>query len=206
MAGGADRTKEEAVVGRLVTAAPTGYHLLVPPGWRRFTADLEGKQQLIALASAKLKPLGRPDIDAQVRTMIEQQWTRLAALRADGVYMPGDGEDDPVTPMTLAVLRQVARPGTTFADRVQELARTAPTSIETPLGVVHRWETTERSTGELEGSSSRIIGYGFPVPGARPDRGAVLLVSIPYPNDADREIVDALVELADTIAETFRWR
>jgi len=189
-----------------VTSAPTGYHLLVPPGWRRFTADLEGKQQLIALASAKLKSLGRPDIDAQVRTLIEQQWSRLATLRADGVYMPGDDESAPVTPMTLAVLRQVAPPGLPFGERVRELARTAPTPIETPMGVVHRWETSERSTGELEGTSSRLVGYGIPVPGEEPDRGVIVLVSIPYPNDADRVLVDGLVELADTIVETFRWR
>lgn len=189
-----------------MTAAPTGYHLLVPPGWRRFTADLEGKQQLIALASAKLKPLGRPDLDGQVRTLIEQQWSRLSALRADAVYMPGDDEGAPVTPMTLAVLRQVAPAGRTFADRVRSIAGTEPTPIETPLGTVLRWETSQRSTGELEGTSSRLAGYGIPVPGERPDRGAVLLASIPYPNDADRALVDGLVELADTIAETFRWR
>lgn len=192
------------------TGAPTGFHIMMPPGWARYTVDDAGKRALIARISERMKALGRPDLDAQSRTLVEGQWRQLLATKASAVYLPGEREDDVVTPMTIAVRQFSAPAGRDFETAVRALARVAVDRIEGPYGPILRWTNAQNGTGELAEVRSRLIGYAFPLPAASDSssssRGLVFLTSIPHLSDTDAEMVDGLTELSDTILETFRWR
>lgn len=185
--------------------APTGFHIMMPPGWSRYLADDEGKKALIAKTTARMKELGRPDLDAQARTLVEAQWRKLRATRVTAIYLPGD-TSEPVPPASIAVRQHVAGEGVDFHGSVRAMAGGAVESFDTPIGVISRWQSDTAGTGELAEVRSRQIGYAFAVPDADQRRGLIFLAAIPYPNDADPRMVTALTELMDTVMETFRWR
>ncbi|MBT2516694.1 hypothetical protein J7E29_04550 [Streptomyces sp. ISL-90] len=188
------------------TGAPTGFHIMMPPGWTRFIVDDEGKRQLVARMSARLKNAGRPDLDAQARTLIEVQWRRLLSIRASAVYLPGERDDEVLTPMSIAMKQFVSPPDVTFESAMRSLAGRPVDVVTAPWGPIFRWQSTERGTGELAEVQSRQIGYGFPLPGEHPRRGLLFFTSIPALADTDATMLGALAELSDSIMETFRWR
>ena len=54
----------------LLGEAPTSFRILLPPGWRQFGVDDASRAALEALIRDRLKPAGRPDLDAQLRSML----------------------------------------------------------------------------------------------------------------------------------------
>lgn len=187
------------------SGSPTGFHIMMPPGWVRYLADDEGKKALIAKTSARMRELGRPDLDAQARTLVEVQWRRLRTLRISAVYLPGE-TTEPTPPASIAVRQHVAGPGADFHASVRSIADTAPEEIETPVGLISRWQTDSPGEGELSQIRSRQIGYAFALPGEGERRGLIFVAAIPYPADADPQMVESLTNLIDTVMETFRWR
>lgn len=79
-------------------------------------------------------------------------------------------------------------------------------TFDTAIGPILRWEWTKPGEGELEGIAVRSVGYGFALPEENSRRGLVFTASLPYPDDADPLLVEAAIELADSIMETFRWQ
>jgi len=186
------------------TAAPAGFRISLPPGWSRYLVDDEGKRALIHKTSARMKALGRPDLDAEARTLVEVQWRRLLASRVSAVYLPGETEEV-LPPASIAARQYVAEPGADFHTSVRALSKNIAETIETPYGPVTRWESDEQGEGDFASIRTRRLGYGFGLPGENVRRGMVFFASIPYPDDADPLMVSALTELVDTVMETFRW-
>jgi hypothetical protein len=178
---------------------------MMPPGWSRYLVDDDGKRALIARTSERMRALSRPDLDAQARTLVEVQWRRLQRSGVTAVFLPGES-DDVLPPSSIAVRQHVAPVGTAFADSVASFAAAALERFQTPIGPILRWVVDTPADGELSAIRSRNVGYGIPLPGEGQRRGLVFLVAIPYPQDADPRMVEAMTEAADTIMETFRWR
>lgn len=156
-----------------MTETPRGFHIMMPRGWVRYLIDAEGKRAVIAQASARMRELSRPDLDAQARTMIECYWRTLKANRISAVYLPSDPEGGGA-PLSIAVKQHVAPPGRPFADSLRALASGASVeTLDTSIGTVLRWVKDSHGTGEFDGVASRQIGYGFPLPGADEHRGMV---------------------------------
>ncbi|GAB3603734.1 hypothetical protein [Microbacterium aureliae] len=191
---------------RAATApSPTGFHIMMPPGWARYLVDDEGKQALIARTSARMRELSRPDLDAQARTLVEVQWRKLRAAGVTAVYLPGAA--DPVLPTaSIAVRQHVAPAHIDFAGSLTAVTSAPVERFETQIGTVLRWVEEVRGEGEIAEIRSRQVGYGFPLPGPGERRGLVFLASTPYLDDTSADMVAALTERVDTIMETFRWR
>jgi len=159
--------------------------------------------------SERMKGAGRPDLDAQARTLIEGQWRQLVKTKATAVYLPGERKDEVVTPMSIATRQLVARPGKEFSATLRGFARIDLERIEVPWGEAFRWTSMESGQGELSEVRSRMLGYGFPLPtldDVPSDRGIVFLTSIAHLEETGPEMVDALAALSDSIMDTFRWR
>lgn len=208
--------------------APSGFHIMMPPGWKRYTVDVEGKRALVSVLSDRMKEAGRPDLDAQSRTMVESQWRQLEKSRATAVYLPGRRDDDLVMPMSIATRQFVAPRGKDFALALHEFAKVEPERIEVPWGEAFRWTSVQSGRGELAEVRARMLGYGFPLPAAEADdhavqdeprgpseepgqsgptgRGILFLSSISYLDETPTELVDGLVAVSDSIMDTFRWR
>lgn len=179
---------------------------MMPRGWVRYMVDDEGKRALVAQASARMRELSRPDLDAQARTMIENYWRTLTANRIAAIYLPSDPDGGGV-PLSIAVKQHAAAEGKVFADSLPALAAGATIErFDTSIGVVHRWVKDSRGSGEFDGVMSRQIGYGFPLPADGDRRGMVFLASIAHLDDSDPSTLELLAETSDTIMETFRWR
>ncbi len=191
--------------GEVEAPAPTGFHILMPPGWQRYLVDDDGKRTFEARISARMKQLGRPDLDAQLRSLIEAQWRKLGATKVSAVYLPGHSEGAPMTPASIAVKQYVGAPGRDFEASVRALVSDPVERFDTPIGSILRWVGELRGKDQLSEVSSRQIGYGFPLPGESERRGLIFLAAVPYLADTDPLMVDALTEMCDTIMETFRW-
>lgn len=188
------------------TAAPTGFHILMPPGWDRYLVDEAGKQSFRAKISERMKELGRPDLDAQMRTLIENQWRRLGQTKVSALYLPGRRDDGVQMPASIAVKQYVGAPGRDFEASVRAMVSEPVVRVDTQIGPILRWVTEQRGRDELSEVNSRQIGYGFPLPGDGERRGMLFLAAVPFVTDTDPRLVDALTELCDSIMETFRWR
>lgn len=185
---------------------PRGYSLLMPDGWSRYRVDDEGRAQFRARAVARMKAMGRPDLDVQMRLLIGEQWRELERTRAFAIYLPDQETRGWRPPLSIAARQIAAREGSDFAAEVLARFGAVPETFETPIGDVLRWRTSHRGAGDLAEVRTVTLGYGFPAPVPAPRVGLVFVAVLPHPDDAAEEIVEGAVELVDTIMETFRWR
>lgn len=190
-----------------MSTALSGFHIMLPPGWSRYRVDEEGRKQFIGKLAARMKELGHPELDVRLRMLANTQWRRLEQTRTHSVYL-ADREIEGLVnlPISLAVRQHVAPAGVAFGDALRDLTPAQIDVYETPIGPIRRWESDKRGEGETEGITTRALGYGFALPDAGDRRGLIFTASIPYPDEADAELVEAATELVDSIMETFRWR
>jgi hypothetical protein len=178
----------------------------MPAGWQRYMVDDEGKRLLTAAVSARMKELGRPDLDVQMRLLIQSQWRQLGASKVSAVYLPGKRDDDLMTPASIAVKQYVGAPGRDFEASVRAMVTDPVERFDTPIGPILRWVGQLRGKDEMSTINSRQVGYAIPLPGGNERRGLLFLAAVPFLDETDPRMVDALTELCDTIMETFRWR
>ena len=192
------------MTGQTATHTPSGFHIMMPPGWVRYLVDDEGKRALLRQTSARMRDLSRPDLDAQARTLVEGQWRKLIRSGVTAVYLPVETTEI-LPPASIAVRQHVAQPGRTFEESIRALAGAAVESFDTRIGRILRWRSEVQGAGELSAIRTRQVGYAFALPGSD-RRGLVFVSAIPVPDGADPAMVEAMTELSDTIMETFRWR
>jgi hypothetical protein len=187
--------------------ALSGFRIMMPPGWSQYRVDEEGRKRYIAKVSSRMKQLGQPELDVRLRMLATTQWRRLEQTRTHSIYL-ADREVEGLThlPLSIAVRQQVSAAGSTFAAGLRTLTTAEIVTFDTAIGPILRWEWTKPGEGELEGIAVRSVGYGFALPEENSRRGLVFTASLPYPDDADPLLVDAAIELADSIMETFRWQ
>lgn len=190
---------------RTATQAPSGFHIMMPPGWVRYLVDDEGKRALITQTSARMKDLSRPDLDAQARTLVEAQWRRLVQTGVTAVYLPVETTEI-LPPASIAVRQHVAPAGVSFEASLRTVAGSTLEAFDTRIGRILRWRSEAQGKGDLSSIRTRQIGYGIALPGGGDRRGLVFVAAIPFPDGADPVMVEAMTELSDTIMETFRWR
>ncbi|QMU97094.1 hypothetical protein FVO59_07535 [Microbacterium esteraromaticum] len=187
--------------------ALTGFRIMMPPGWSQYRVDEESRQRFVAKVSERAKALGQPEFDVRLRMLANSQWRRLEQTRTHSIYL-ADREVEGLAhlPLSIAVRQQVAPVGADFAAGLRGLTTAEIVTHDTAIGPIQRWESTVEGTGDLAGITTRSVGYGFALPGEQERRGLVFIASLPYPDDADPLLVDAAIELSDSIMETFRWQ
>jgi hypothetical protein len=187
-------------------APPGGYTLLTPPDWGRFTADEDGRRELIALLTSRFREVGRPDLDAETRASVNRQWTRMASAHVMEVFMPVQATREGATPMTISASPWVAT-GELEAD-VRRRAGADVLRLEIPdIGTVYRWVTERGGPDGMPELKAREIGYVVAFPGEAPTRGLLLMCSIIHLGiEESGPALDAFTDLSDSIVSTMRWR
>ena len=186
---------------------PGGFSILFPPGWTRYFIDDEGRQALTSRMSTQVRALGRPDLDVEMRMLINQQWKQLQTRRVGAVYLPESvAEDSAPIPMSFALIQHRGRPGIEFETTFRDMAPGPEEAIDTSVGRILRTEAERRGKDELAEVIGRQLDYGIPLPLPGDGRGMIISASITTLDDTDPALVAGLVELSDTIVETFRWR
>jgi hypothetical protein len=187
---------------------PAGYTLLTPPDWGRFPATPEGRDELTALLTARFKAVGRPDLDAETRSMVRRQWQVLASTNVMEIFMPVEPAREGATPMSIAASPWVGQ-GDFEVDLRGRAGSERPVErieLDEP-GTVFRWESERPGPEGMEGLRSREVAYVVPFPGDRPTRGVLLMASIAHIGiEESGPALEAFTSLADAIISTFRWR
>ncbi|QCR20115.1 hypothetical protein C1N71_12235 [Agrococcus sp. SGAir0287] len=185
---------------------PRGFTLLVPPSWRRFTADEAGRRSLEAALTERLRPHGRPDVEGLARSMVRAQWRRLEQQRAFAISMPIDPSIEGGTPISIVVMPWASRSGDLETDLRARVSSDVE-RIETEVGPVLRWIQEVAPSDEAGDAPSRHISYLFPFPIPDARRGALVRAAIVHPGvEEGGPALEAFTRLVDSIAETFRWR
>lgn len=193
----------------LGTAVPTprGYTLLVPPDWGRFAANETGREELVGMLRARFLEVHRPDLFAQVRASVHQQWKQLRARGAIEIYMPVVPPVEGGTPMSIVTMPWISQGP--FGEDVQRRAGAAEVE-KLAAGndsSVYRWETEREGRNDTEGLHAREICYVHTFPGSKPQRGILVMASIVHPGiDTAGPALDAFTTLADAVASTLVWR
>ncbi len=189
---------------------PTGWSLILPPGWWHVPLDERRGQSLTALLDRQLASLPRDRV-ARLRREVEAELTRMAeravANGAVDLYLNIDLVRG--LPVAATCLVTVVPTGVGAALPPAELAAIMGDRPDDEVGVlevagapaarVRRREPVDEagiSTGELP--VTRLQVY-VPVP----NKAEMLLLSFSTPIDP---IADAMVTLFDAIAGSLRWR
>lgn len=190
----------------LMGEIPTSFRVLLPPGWRQFGVDDESRAALEALIRDRLKPAGRPDVDAQLRSMVRRYWARLKHTRAVALYMPTEQATSVPLPMSIVASRYSAAVGRSLESDLRTSVGAEVTRVDLPAGPVLRWTSTSNRVDGDDAVRSLTIGHVFPVPGDDPRHGMMFVTGIPHLANGETDLLlDPLTYLADAIAETFRW-
>jgi len=185
---------------------PRGYSILMPSGWSRYRVDADGKAAFQAKAVARMKAIGRPDLDVQMRLLISEQWKQLERTKAFAVYLPDQETNEWRPPISIAARKVAGSVGTDFETEVRNRFGVVPEKVSTPLGEILRWRSSHSGSGELAEVRTVTLGYAFPAPVPQARLGLVFIAVLPHPDDVEPDVIEGSVELVDTIMETFRWR
>lgn len=190
----------------LISETPTSFRVLMPPGWRQFGVDDASRAALESLIRDRLKPAGRPDLDAQLRSMVRRYWARMKRTRAVALYMPTEQATSVPLPMSIVASRYSATAGRSLESDLRTSVGVELTRVDLPAGPVLRWASTSDRVDGDAAVRSLTIGHVFPVPGEDPRHGMMFVTGIPHLADGETDLLlEPLIFLADAIAETFRW-
>ncbi|GAB2693106.1 hypothetical protein BKA24_000252 [Microbacterium marinum] len=187
---------------------PAGYTLLTPPDWGRFPATTEGRDELIRLMSSRFKAVGRPDLDAETRSMVHRQWQRMQSANVMEIFLPVEPAREGATPMSVAASPWVAAGDFESDLRGRAGAERPVERVELPEpGTVFRWVAERPGPEGMAELFAREISYVVPFPGRAPRRGVLLMASIVHLGvEESGQALEAFTTLADAMVSTFRWR
>lgn len=184
-----------------------GYRLLFPPGWAEYGVDEGAERDLLVRTRAKIKPLGRPDLDFSLTSSIKSAFRQLRSREAIALYLPSELAGDAILPMSITASRLVDPLGGPLDARITEIFRDYGGEFLGDDRSIVRWRRLHRSLEGLPGLSDEQVNYAIPVPGT--GRRMALLLSTSIIQDPagsiSQDSIDLMVALSDSIIGTFTW-
>lgn len=194
----------------MMSALPEGvppFRFLLPAGWEEVPADRSGVDLLIRRASEKLRAQHRPDLDAELRTLLEVAYRKMQQGRAFALYLQTTADEMPL-PMSITASVVSGQLGGTLDRQVAGLFRERDAQFLRDDRTIVRWETPATVRAGGEAGTAHVVDYLVPIPGSGRRSAVQLTTVIPVP-DADEEtrtVVAALIELSDVMVSTFTWK
>lgn len=183
------------------------YRLLLPDGWEQLPADRAGVEELIRRTSAVFREQHRPELEAQMRTMLEVAYRKMLQAKAFALYVQTAAVETPL-PMSVVASVVEGQLGGTLDRQVAQLFRDKGAEFLTDDRSILRWEADVAARKEVEGAAAHVIDYLIPVPGTERRRALQFTTTIPVPTGVDvdvRPVVEGLVHLSDLLISTFTW-
>ncbi|MCC2033608.1 hypothetical protein [Microbacterium allomyrinae] len=181
------------------------FRLILPDGWEELPADRSGTDALIRRSSAVLRAQHRPDLDAQLRTMLEVAYRKMKQGRAFAVYVQTSAEQMPL-PMSITASVVSGQLGGTLDRQVAGLIRDRGAGFLRDDRTIIRWETPADVKAGAEAGRAQVVDYLIPIPGSRRRDALQFTTVIPVPANDVTEVVSALVDLSDLMVSTFTWK
>ncbi|MFI9728021.1 MULTISPECIES: hypothetical protein [unclassified Streptomyces] len=197
---------------------PTGFNLVLPPGWGKVDLHEEVvNESILTLVDRSIdqlpKDLPRDDV-SKVRMELFKQLRKAArkASRANGMvlYLPVERVRGSVVPASFVVSEPINATGAGFhSNQVVNGVAAARGESETVTVDGSTATRIERIVPPPEKSeiefSSRRVEYILPLPGSPFPRWLAVTFSTVGDGKPDSEYSSALVDLFDAVMMTFRW-
>jgi hypothetical protein len=161
------------------------------------------QQEDVRKASAIFMQAGRPDLDAEFRTMMAQVNQVMRNTKVFAVYRQQDVPMEELLPLSITASLLTAAHG-------ENLDGWGAVFLDDHVKHIVRWVTeAKRPSGasSIDGVGGRTITYVVPVPGTQRRKALVFTSTIVIP-DGDvlpAEVLDELALLSDSIVSTFAW-
>lgn len=193
-------------------AAPTGYTLVLPPGWSRVPLRRDTEKAIAKILDRSFEVLPRDKV-ASLRREMELRLRELAGQARENcgldLYLPTERMGDVTVTASFVVAEmsfgsaERVDPGMLVVRLVADSEHTTAVELAGTAGT--RNEHVAAADAERVEHASRRVDYVLPVP-ADPARWLVVSFSTLGAGDPTDEFADLLVELFDVIMTTFRWR
>lgn len=183
------------------------YRLLLPDGWEELPADRAGVEQLIRRTSEVFRAQHRPELDAEMRTLLERAYKKMQQANAFALYLQTSAADLPL-PLSIVASVVTGQLGGTLDRQVSRLFRENGAEFLTDDRSIVRWEAEVSARKEVEGTAAHVVDYLIPVPGSERRRALQFTTTIPVPVGVDldvRPVVEGLTHLSDLLISTFTW-
>lgn len=187
------------------------YRLVLPPGWKTHLPTNAGQQEDVRKASAIFMQAGRPDLDAEFRTMMAQANQGMRRTKVFAIYRQEDVPMEELLPLSITASALDAPDGENLDAWVTEAFRVrGAVFLDENIKHIVRWSAeTKRPAGAaaIDGVGGRTVTYIIPVPGTLRRKALVFTSTIVIP-DGDvipAEVLDGIELLSDAMISTFAW-
>lgn len=191
-----------------LTRPVPAYRLLLPEGWEEIPADRAGVDELIRRTSGVFRAQHRPELDAEMRTLLELAYRKMQQANAFALYLQTSPATEASLPMSIVASVTEGQFGGTLDRQVAQLHRDRGAEFLTDDRSIVRWEAPVSPRKEVEGAGAHVVDYLIPVPGSGRRKALQFTTTIPVPAGIDidvQPVVEALVLLSDLLISTFTW-
>jgi hypothetical protein len=187
------------------------FRFVLPPGWVRRMPTSAGQQEDVRKASAIFMRAGRPDLDAEYRTMMAQAGQGMRRTKVFAIYRQENVPLEELLPLSITASALDAPDGGNLDSWVSEAFRTRGASfLDENLRHIVRWASEpQRPEGAaaINGVSGRTLTYAIPVPGTNRRKALVFTSTIVIPdgNVISEDVLGGIELLSDSMVSTFAW-
>ena len=183
------------------------YRLILPAGWERLPADRSTIDRLLKQAKEKFQAANRPDLDAQMRILLEGMYRKFATAQIQSIFMTTESENFPI-PLSITCRTHSAEGSENLDAQVVDILRNKGGDFLGDDKGILRWEAKQIQEVMDEQVSINVINYLIPVPGTKRTKALhfASTVILPPAGQEDHELTVAdIVTLSDAIIATFAW-
>ena len=183
------------------------FRMLLPRGWEEYAVTNETAEALARRASERMRPLGRPDLDAQLSSQLHRSFKRMQAAGSVIVYLPTNVAEEALVPMSMVASVVRGDNGGSLDPYVANLFRTKGGEFFDTLKSTVRWTKATRGTDDLAGTASLMVNYVIAVPDSGRRRAVLLTSTITHSahEPLEDEVLQHCVALSDAMVATFAW-
>lgn len=185
-----------------------GYRMLFPAGWAEFGVDDDAERELNLRSRAKVKPLGRPDLDFAITSSIKGAFRQLRTREPLALYLPTEVSEDAVLPMSIIASRLMDPTGAPLDAHITSIFRDFGGEFLGDDRNIVRWRRTHRQPeGATAGIIDEQVNYAIPVAGTGRRMALLLSTSIIHDNEGSvsKDSIELMAALSDSIVSTFTW-
>ncbi|MGV8882478.1 MAG: hypothetical protein ACOH19_10000 [Rhodoglobus sp.] len=183
------------------------FRLLLPTGWEQIRVSEESEREILARLRAKVKKVGRPDLDFTLTATLKSAFRQLRSVDSVAIYLPLDVAPDALLPMSITASQLVDPAGNTLDHRVAEVFRDFGGTFLGEDRKIVRWRRSKRHIEGFPEAINEQINYIIPVPGSARRRALLFSTSIlqDAESSVDEDRFNLMVLLSDSIIGNFTW-
>jgi len=184
--------------------------LTLPVGWVKREPSDEERDELLRATKNRLMAVHRPDLYAQMSTMVTRMFRDMQRVETVAYFMPGpDAPDEAYLPATLTASVRRGPNGTSLDDVVAGLIRTQGATALGGDKRMLRWEKEDVQIIDGVRVPTTTVVYFTPVPDTGRKRALQFTLVIshePIETDEDRQFLDGVKAMFDSHLSTFSWK